>query len=271
VKISDKCNESVTDDVFVKLNYPAFSVLLAKDTVRCFGDTVRMSGTATGGIPPYTFTWESGIPNPYYHVVRGSQSLQFTANDSCGIIPAIDSVQVVSQQPTAAFEVNAFVPEPNESVKFLNDSKGASSYYWDFGNGVSSREVHPSTTYDSVNVYPVTLYSYDELNCSDTVIHYLPLRYPLYYYLPASFTPNNDGLNDLFVGKAIGVTEFSMIIYERGGLEIFSTNDENEGWDGKFKNGKLAPSGVYVVKIFAKSELRFDRRYKYAGTVTLVR
>jgi len=271
VEISDKCKEKVTDDVFVKLNYPAFSVLLRKDTVYCFGDTVRMSGSVVGGVPPYQYTWENGLPNPYYHVVKETSMLQFTAYDSCGIIPAIDSVEIKAQQPTAIFEVNTSVPEPNESVKFLNDSRNASSYYWDFGNGLSSVEEHPSTIYDSVYVYPVTLYSFDDLNCSDTASHDLLLRHPLYYYLPSSFSPNKDGLNDLFVGKAIGVTEFSMAIYDKGGLIIFSTNDVKEGWDGKFKNGKDAPQGVYVVKIFAKSELRFDRRYKYARTVTLVR
>ncbi|MFT6746150.1 MAG: gliding motility-associated-like protein [Glaciecola sp.] len=271
VDISDMCNEKVTDSVFVKLNYPAFSVLLLEDTVFCFGSKVVLSGSALGGVPPYSFSWESGIANPYEYLVLETKSLKFTAYDSCGIIPAVDSVLITSQRPTASFAVNAFVPEPNEPVKFLNDSRDASTYYWDFGNGLNSTENQPSTTYDSVALYPVTLYAFDDLNCSDTLTHELPLRHPLYYYLPTSFSPDGDGLNDIFVGKSVGVTEFSMIIYDRGGGEVYATKDVNNGWDGKFKNGKKAPTGVYVVKIFAKSSFRFDREYKFAGTVTLVR
>ncbi|MFT6716774.1 MAG: gliding motility-associated-like protein [Saprospiraceae bacterium] len=271
VEILDKCKEKVIDDVFVKLDYPAFSVLLRQDTVYCYGDTVRMSASAFGGVPPYVFAWESGISNPYSYVVLESKSLLFTAYDSCGIIPAADSVFITSQQPTASFAVNSFVPEPNESIKFLNDSRQATSYFWDFGNGLTSTERQPSTTYEKVDLYPITLYAFDDLNCSDTISHDLPLRHPLYYYLPSSFSPDEDGLNDLFLGKSIGVTEFSMIIFDRGGVEVFSTTDVSQGWNGNFKSGNPAPVGVYVVKVLAKSELRFDRKYKFAGTVTLVR
>jgi gliding motility-associated-like protein len=271
VKIFDKCDQEVRDTVHVKLTYPPFSVLLMDDTVRCYGDTIRLSGSVLGGIPPYTLSWESNVPNPYYHIVQETQSLMFTAYDSCGIIPAVDSVLIESQKPTASFAIDAFVPEPNESVRFLNDSRNATSYFWDFGNGDYSRERQPSTKYDSVDVYPVTLYAFDQLGCSDTISHELPLRHPLYYFLPSSFSPDGDDLNDVFKGKSIGVTEFSMVIYDRGGIEIFSTTDIDEGWDGDFKSGKNAPTGVYVVKIFAKSKLRFDRKYSFAGTVTLVR
>lgn len=271
VDIFDKCQDKVTDDVFVKLDYPTFSVLIREDTVHCYGDTISLSASAIGGVPPYNYSWEDGLSNPYLYPVQESKFLQFTAYDSCGIIPAIDSVLIEVRQPTASFAVNANIPEPNEPVKFLNDSKNAIRFYWDFSNGYVSEERQPTISFDSVATYPVTLYAFDELDCADTLTRDLPLRHPLYYYLPSSFSPNGDGLNDIFIGKSIGVTEFSMSIFDRGGQVIYSTTDVNEGWDGNLSSGQPAPGGVYVVKIIAKSNLRLDHEYKFAEILTVLR
>jgi len=271
VDISDKCKEMVSDDVFVELDYPVFSVSVDDNVVACYGDTVSLSGSATGGVPPYSYSWESGIPNPYLHVVLQTKPLVFSASDSCGIIPAADTLIVESQQPISSFAISSSVPEPNESIKFLNNSKEASSYYWDFGNGLNSVEKQPYSSYEEVSTYAITLIAIDDLSCSDTVTHNLVLRHPFYFYLPSSFSPDGNGLNDLFVGKSIGVTDFSMIIFDRSGLVVYSSANVNDGWDGKSQKGKEVPTGVYVVKIHAKSSLRLDTEYKFSGTVTLIR
>ncbi len=65
-------------------------------------------------------------------------------------------------------------------------------------------------------------------------------------YLPNAFTPNDDGINDLFSGKPVGIDEFSYLkIFNRYGQEIFSTTDYRKGWDGKWK-GQKQEAGVYV-------------------------
>jgi gliding motility-associated-like protein len=64
--------------------------------------------------------------------------------------------------------------------------------------------------------------------------------------VPNAFTPNNDGLNDLF--KVLGVesvTELNLKIFNRWGQLVFETSDKTKGWDGKFKN-KLQPNGTFV-------------------------
>jgi gliding motility-associated-like protein len=66
------------------------------------------------------------------------------------------------------------------------------------------------------------------------------------YYLPNSFTPNGDGLNDVFRGIPAGMrsTEFFRV-YNRFGKLIFETNRYLRGWDGTFQ-GKPQPTGTYV-------------------------
>lgn len=89
--------------------------------------------------------------------------------------------------------------------------------------------------------------------------------------IPNAFTPNGDGLNDIF--RIIGIpkeniTQFNFQVYDRWGQLIFSTNDILEGWDGRFK-GELCPVGVYVWVIYYEDNKKIKTTNK--GTVTLVR
>lgn len=70
--------------------------------------------------------------------------------------------------------------------------------------------------------------------------------------MPNVFTPNGDGFNDLFkpsTGNPASFYEsFNMKIYNRWGVELFSTNDASTGWDGRFENNNM-PEGVYYYLI----------------------
>ena len=60
-------------------------------------------------------------------------------------------------------------------------------------------------------------------------------------WVPNSFTPNNDGINDFFKPVVAGVDYYELIILDRWGEVVFRTSDVNESWDGY--NGLLSPSG----------------------------
>ena len=271
VSISDKCGNTIFDEVEVILTYPPFSVNISEDTVYCFGDTATVVGTPVGGVPPYSSGWDVGSTNPYSFEVTKSKMLTYSSYDSCGILPAKNEVLIESQRPTASFNFNASIPEPDQIIGFFNFSAGATKFYWDFDNGLRDQTKEPTTVYEKVGRYKVKLSVTDELNCSDTVVKELFLRHPLYYFLPSSFSPNGDGINDFFKGKGIGVNLFSMTIFDRSGAVLFSTNDVEESWDGNTRSGQKIPSGVYVVKVLARSVHREDREYKYARIITLIR
>ncbi len=66
--------------------------------------------------------------------------------------------------------------------------------------------------------------------------------------MPNSFTPNNDGLNDVFkpVTNRTTLQPYLFLIYNRwGGQLIFESTDPNTGWDGKF-NGEACAAGTYI-------------------------
>lgn len=89
------------------------------------------------------------------------------------------------------------------------------------------------------------------------------------YYIPNAFTPNGDGLNDIFkpTSPAIAKTEYFRI-FNRWGKMVFSTNQNNKGWDGKLE-GKEQPVGAYVWII--RGVDKFGKIVEQKGTVTVLR
>jgi gliding motility-associated-like protein len=89
---------------------------------------------------------------------------------------------------------------------------------------------------------------------------------------PNAFTPNNDGLNDVFrilpACKYVALEKFKLRIYNRWGQLVFSTNDINEGWDGTFKR-KLQGAGAFVY--YLEYAFKQNPVVKKKGTIELIR
>jgi len=89
-------------------------------------------------------------------------------------------------------------------------------------------------------------------------------------YIPTGFTPNGDGLNDVFriLGTEV-ISEFNLKIFNRWGEIIFETSDKTKGWDGKLKGTALA-TGVYIY-LLKYTESSAGKPEMLKGTVTLIR
>lgn len=88
------------------------------------------------------------------------------------------------------------------------------------------------------------------------------------FFIPSAFTPNGDGLNDLFYVKAnFEPRSFEMAVISRGGDVLFQTRDMNIGWDGML-HGNLLPQGVYVIIIKYKDSE--GNEHKQQGQVLLI-
>lgn len=87
-------------------------------------------------------------------------------------------------------------------------------------------------------------------------------------YIPNSFSPNGDLINDIFKPEYIGFIEIELLIFDRWGVQIFKTNDLNGGWNGKYKEGDCQ-MGVYIYKLSAKDI--FSKTLDKVGHVTLIR
>jgi gliding motility-associated-like protein len=108
-------------------------------------------------------------------------------------------------------------------------------------------------------------------NCtfSDT-IKFDPVECPD-LLIPDAFSPNGDGVSDIWQLKGLGITEFDLTIYNAWGEVVFTSKDQKRSWDGMYR-GKVAPVGTYKYLIKYKVDLG-DRQYQEnkTGVVTLVR
>ncbi len=86
-------------------------------------------------------------------------------------------------------------------------------------------------------------------------------------YIPNSFTPNGDGMNDTFGAHGEALKEFTMQVYNRWGEMIFESHNYNQQWDGTYE-GVKAPQGTYVYKVVASGH--YGKPMTKNGTVHLI-
>ncbi|MBK9637895.1 MAG: PKD domain-containing protein [Bacteroidetes bacterium] len=175
----------------------------------------------------------------------------------------------VYELPTASF-----INEPNDPsmfvpvVSFLDKSVNAIQWWWNFGDSTTSELQFPQHSFTQVGVYTITLIVESTEGCRDTTWEVLELKDDYAFWIPNSFTPNDDGTNDLFIVKGFGYSDFSIIVFNRLGDLIFSSTNDSVGWDGK-QNGTPAAMDVYVYVVKIKDV--FGSPHIYNGTLSLVR
>lgn len=221
---------------------------------------------------PSTYYWEFGenqgtsrAVNPTYtYHEPGTYSVTLTATNASGEEVTITKHAIIEvyDKPSAQFNLKPrTIYVPGGKLYTDNQSFGATSYLWDFGDGSTSDEYEPSHTYNEVNEgsFDVKLIAYNDLGCSDTLkldaaVQVLKGGQLL---IPNAFSPNlsgpgnEAGQNDMFMPLMRGVTEYQLLVFNRWGELLFETKDPTQGWDGYYK-GKLCQQDVYVYKIQAK-------------------
>ncbi len=84
-----------------------------------------------------------------------------------------------------------------------------------------------------------------------------------------AFSPNGDGINDVFLVSGTYLDQFEMRIYNRWGEKIYTSNQPDQGWDGRVDNGVSAQEGVYMYVVSGTG--RNGEALKLVGSITLIR
>lgn len=140
-------------------------------------------------------------------------------------------------------------------------------------NSPFSNSFNTTYTFDSSGVYTVTLIAYNNLpQCADTFSLHIIVYDSLMVQIPNVFTPNNDGVNDVFSIKVEGAKEISVSVYNRWGIlltEYSNTITVSPAiidlWDGRTTSGEKVSDGVYFYVINV-TDMQ-DKQYKYNGTI----
>jgi len=91
-------------------------------------------------------------------------------------------------------------------------------------------------------------------------------------HVPNAFTPNGDGINDLFAPVLLmpGATGYRFEVFDRYGRSLFLTTEPGVGWTGRSADGTEVPAGVYVWKLRVKDGYS-GTLLERTGHVSLVR
>jgi len=183
----------------------------------------------------------------------------------------IDSsfVQIYKFPPlTAVFTATPDTILGGNIVTFLNQSIGSASYFWNFGNNYTSNLTDPVTQYNIPGVYPVYLVTTNH-GCIDTARENVYVTEGIASTPPNVFTPNGDGVNDVFYITAGGMQSYDLIIYNRWGQKVFETLNPNIGWDGRSSSGEMEVNGTYYWVVNATDYS--GENFNLKGFVQLVR
>ncbi|HET6990562.1 MAG TPA: PKD domain-containing protein, partial [Bacteroidia bacterium] len=208
-----------------------------------------------------------------------SVTLTTVSNGGCTSSLMIPNMITVDPVPHASFSAN---PNPttilNPLVYFTDLSTGNPiTWHWDFGDLSTTADTsivqntQYSYTAETGGTYSVNLVVTNQYGCADDTTVDIIVEPDFAFFIPNSFTPNGDGVNDGFYGTGYGITTYQIWIFDRWGNLIFTTKDINEAWDGSVqgKGGDIAQIDVYVWKVLLTDV--FNKKHKYIGHVSLIK
>jgi len=167
-----------------------------------------------------------------------------------------------------ALSASADTVEVGQPVIFTASSQSASgAYWWSFGEGTTrTGSASESFTYTQPGTYTVSVTA---SGCSDTATRRVVVIAPLLFTIPNVFSPNNDGINDVWRVELRGsVKALRWWIYDRWGVLIAQGEGSNSRWDGT-KGGQPCVEGAYFYTV--EVEPLSGEKIIRSGTVSLLR
>ena len=238
----------------------------------CPGDVVNLTVT---GANNYTWTPSATLTNANTANPTGTPSttINYTVIGTNTVTGCSNSatVLVTISTVTASISADPTIGEAPLTVDFTNNSTGATTYTWNYGNGssnqVTTTAAGTQTIYQTAGTYTVTMTAANA-TCQNVTSVIIIVNEGYSISIPNIFTPNGDGINDNFFVKSSGVSAMSILIFDRWGLKMWEASSATSMWDGR-NGSKDANDGTYFYIIKATDNKGVSTDYK--GDVTLVK
>lgn len=255
--------------------YPVIRV--PDDFIICLTDSMTFDVGVSPDNPNYDVTWipANGFGNP--------KSMNSKFFDNPGTYTKILRVATPVAKCTKEEEFTVTIMPPFRITELSNDTtihygdsirltaKGENAAIWVWNPTRSIRDY----SFETVTVWPKesTIYTaivFDEFGCKDSGQVEVKVAYQPKLMMPNAFSPNGDGLNDVFKIEGRQYERLiSFQVFDRNGTKVFETTNINKGWDGTYLNGEKAGAGVYFYFI---EMANVDREtFQFKGDVTLTR
>ncbi len=275
------CTNVFSKSVYV--NPKPQAVFTAQNKIGCPTLCVKFtnnSSIATGSI--VTTQWQFGdgsLPdytkNPTHCYGTGNYNITLKLVSDSGCITTLNQPNyvVVYPKPIAAFKVEPEEVDENEpNISVSTNATGASITNYYINDGSSFATANFNHTLNNITTISPIIFQVvqNQFGCADTVSNPIKIKPSFVIYIPNTFTPNGDGVNDGFFAKGVGITKFNIQIYDRWGHLLFETNDIENAWDGNTKNSsEPIKQDVYVWK--AQVQDVFHKNHDLTGHVSLIK
>ena len=219
---------------------PSISPLFNQPSTICYGNTFTLPSVSTNGI--------SGMWSPS---INDTSTTTYTfipsSNQGACIVPTILTVNVHKIVADAGIDQNVAIGNPYQ----LNGSGGISNlqYSWTPTIGLSNPNISNPIAILNADTRYYLLVS-DSAGCEGRDSVFIKVYKDIGFYIPKAFTPNGDGINDIFRPIPVSISSIEYFrIFNRFGNKVFETTDVNMGWDGRFKNNKQnTDTYIYIIK-----------------------
>lgn len=239
-----------------------------------FCDTVVFLSTLSGAIPPLQYDWNNGqsADTSLAFFAPGQQTVTLHVSDACGQSAQASVTAHFGFYPLADFD---HAPDPADLLSvpvyfYDRSSPDVVQWLWNFGNGQTSSLQNPAHYYAEPDTYMVALVVTTDIGCADSIAKPLVMHDIAALYMPNSFTPNGDQVNDVFEVKGREIADFTMTIFDRWGNLVYRTKNMQMGWDGQY-NGQPCKAGVYAVRVDYSFNPAPEEMHSISGKVLLVR
>lgn len=272
VEVNDNCGTPFdTASAIITINTTSAVVMTVDSTEGCTPFCVQLKDETPGSLSSaWTINGKafSGSTLEFCSDTAGVFDVQLSviAANGCSGSTFTAGMFTAHGTPTAEF---IFEPEEvtilDPRVQFQNQSVGGTSYFWNIEDSIllSFDLLH---NFSDTGCYLVTLTARNEFGCEDTSEKEICIKEDFAIYIPQAFSPNGDGLNEVFNIQGFGIpeSEFTLRIYNRWGELIYETKSVENGWDGKG-----AQEDVYVYQV-SYLDMKGERKKKI-GRITLVK
>ncbi|MDC3029939.1 T9SS type B sorting domain-containing protein, partial [Flavobacteriales bacterium] len=232
-------NQGCFFDSTIIITEPDLVVIKESVEIICeYTDLANIIIEGTGGVLPYSITWDYGdtIFNPSLTI--GSYEYTFSDANSC------TSTDIIEVLPPFLPKLSYTLTPPSCEYNFdgsigVEVAQGYPPFVYEWNDGKSQSFI------DSLPPKSYRLTVTDSAGCSSSLLEVvIPYVYNECFYFPSAFTPNDDSINDTYEVSSIFSREPTILtIYNRQGNIIHQTED-TLSWDGKYKNQKC-PLGKY--------------------------
>jgi gliding motility-associated-like protein len=285
VSVTGTCGTAMSS-ITIVVNQPPVTLFSADITSGCpplcmqFKDE---SSSVSGKIIEWQWNFGNGdtssLENPIYCYPKpGNYSVDLLAVTDSGCSSTLHLVNYVDvySLPVANFTTTPLPASILQStIQFTNESTsdcGIVAWSWNFGDAgdSSSGILNPVHTYLDTGTYCPSLIVTDQHGCVDTATNCFTIDPVFSFYIPGAFSPNGDGVNDVFEATGSDVKSFEMYIFNRWGTQLFHSTSIKDGWNGMVNNtGIICQEDTYVYMVNAYDNK--NQKHSFTGTVTLIK